>query len=156
MAIIYGLKVNLSVAMVAMLNHTALAHESGHGTTPANGTISDAEPECQGSGSGETMEVIILHLFYHNKWEWRATRVAETPSPIDLRWLKQSALNSELDPIDSNWVSDTQPIELGTREEVEALSNQIQSDSNLGDWEIWRLQLWGREYLWHFLFIYIY
>lgn len=57
MAIIYGLKVNLSVAMVAMLNHTALAHESGHGTTPANATLSDAEPECVGSDSSKTMEV---------------------------------------------------------------------------------------------------
>lgn len=60
MAIIYGLKVNLSVAMVAMLNHTALAHESGHGTTPANGTFStDVEPECQGSGDAELVEVIF-------------------------------------------------------------------------------------------------
>lgn len=31
MAIIYGLKVNLSVAMVAMLNHTALKLASGGG-----------------------------------------------------------------------------------------------------------------------------
>lgn len=60
MAIIYGLKVNLSVAMVAMLNHTALAHESGHGTTPANGSYIDTsvEPECQGSGDAEAVEVI--------------------------------------------------------------------------------------------------
>lgn len=30
MAIIYGLKVNLSVAMVAMLNHTALTQKHSH------------------------------------------------------------------------------------------------------------------------------
>lgn len=58
MAIIYGLKVNLSVAMVAMLNHTALAHESGHGTTPANGTME--EPECVGSDSSEAMQASEL------------------------------------------------------------------------------------------------
>lgn len=66
MAIIYGLKVNLSVAMVAMLNHTALAHESGHGTTPANGSYVDTsvEAECQGSGDAEAVEVIILNNIY--------------------------------------------------------------------------------------------
>lgn len=34
MAIIYGLKVNLSVAMVAMVNHTALWHEVTNNTEP--------------------------------------------------------------------------------------------------------------------------
>ena len=63
MAIIYGLKVNLSVAMVAMLNHTAIAHEAGHGTSAANHTVDpNAEPECQGSGVAETMEVILALL----------------------------------------------------------------------------------------------
>lgn len=36
MAIIYGLKVNLSVAMVAMLNHTAVGHGSHGGGAHAD------------------------------------------------------------------------------------------------------------------------
>ncbi|XP_020810473.1 sialin [Drosophila serrata] len=42
MAIVYGLKVNLSVAMVAMLNHTAIKghHDAGHGA--ATVTLSNA------------------------------------------------------------------------------------------------------------------
>lgn len=56
MAIIYGLKVNLSVAMVAMLNHTLLASQTD-GTSPANHTIS-TEPECEGSEGGEVIEVM--------------------------------------------------------------------------------------------------
>ncbi|KAH8297988.1 hypothetical protein KR018_003955, partial [Drosophila ironensis] len=35
MAIVYGLKVNLSVAMVAMVNHTALHGQGGHGAEPS-------------------------------------------------------------------------------------------------------------------------
>ncbi|XP_058449761.1 sialin [Malaya genurostris] len=53
MAIIYGLKVNLSVAMVAMLNHSALAHSA-----PVH-VMSEshiAEPVCQGSNSSEAVE----------------------------------------------------------------------------------------------------
>lgn len=74
MAIIYGLKVNLSVAMVAMLNHTALAiaGASAHGhVSSSNVTLSipDAEPVCQGSDSSEAMEVqffFILKFFAFN------------------------------------------------------------------------------------------
>ena len=40
MAIIYGLKVNLSVALVAMLNHTAINLKSEH---PHNSTSSGTE-----------------------------------------------------------------------------------------------------------------
>uniref|UniRef100_A0A1I8QB07 Major facilitator superfamily (MFS) profile domain-containing protein n=1 Tax=Stomoxys calcitrans TaxID=35570 RepID=A0A1I8QB07_STOCA len=47
MAIVYGLKVNLSVAMVAMLNHTAVGHGSHGGASHTNGssnlTNSDVE-----------------------------------------------------------------------------------------------------------------
>lgn len=47
MAIIYGLKVNLSVAMVAMLNHTALTtnstfHSSGDETCADIGKVANA------------------------------------------------------------------------------------------------------------------
>lgn len=66
MAIIYGLKVNLSVAMVAMLNHTAISHPSGtalsynttHPLTETN-SHSGGEPECQGSDSTATIEVCL-------------------------------------------------------------------------------------------------
>lgn len=70
MAIIYGLKVNLSVAMVAMLNHTALAaagaHSASHGET-AKVADPNAEPVCQGSGNGtEVMEVRnSINLNFH-------------------------------------------------------------------------------------------
>ncbi|EAT32623.1 AAEL015191-PA, partial [Aedes aegypti] len=49
MAIIYGLKVNLSVAMVAMLNHSALAHSSApvHEMTEMHST----EEVCGQSGN---------------------------------------------------------------------------------------------------------
>lgn len=62
MAIIYGLKVNLSVAMVAMLNHTALAiagaNVHGHDqSTNVTLSVPYAEPVCQGSDSSEAMEV---------------------------------------------------------------------------------------------------
>lgn len=57
MAIIYGLKVNLSVAMVAMLNHSALASmAAGHGHEAA--ADPNAEEVCKGSGnSTEAIEV---------------------------------------------------------------------------------------------------
>lgn len=57
MAIIYGLKVNLSVAMVAMLNHTALAAESEHLNIGHGNITEDTDPECVGSDSSEAMEV---------------------------------------------------------------------------------------------------
>lgn len=67
MAIIYGLKVNLSVAMVAMLNHTAISHQnlpsattlSYNTTHPLTLTNSQSggDAECQGSDSTATIEV---------------------------------------------------------------------------------------------------
>lgn len=67
MAIIYGLKVNLSVAMVAMLNHTAISHHPSstvdtlhhlhNATYPLSAVNSNADPECQGSATADTMEV---------------------------------------------------------------------------------------------------
>ncbi|XP_055546262.1 sialin [Wyeomyia smithii] len=53
MAIIYGLKVNLSVAMVAMLNHSALAHNA-----PVHAVAEShiAEPVCHGGNSTEAVE----------------------------------------------------------------------------------------------------
>lgn len=57
MAIIYGLKVNLSVAMVAMLNHTAIRASSSapivHKVVTLNVTTDDA---CQESTSAEAVE----------------------------------------------------------------------------------------------------
>lgn len=60
MAIIYGLKVNLSVAMVAMLNHSALAHNaaSAVGANEQHHQV-NAEPVCQGSNSTEAVEVSL-------------------------------------------------------------------------------------------------
>lgn len=52
MAIIYGLKVNLSVAMVAMLNHTAIRLENNSTTV----TITD--DSCGNSSSTEAGGVI--------------------------------------------------------------------------------------------------
>lgn len=60
MAIIYGLKVNLSVAMVAMLNHSALAKmaEHEHGTTVHDNTTKPVEVCTGSSGNGtEAVEV---------------------------------------------------------------------------------------------------
>lgn len=57
MAIIYGLKVNLSVAMVAMLNHTGLAEMAGK--SGIHQAVS-SEPVCEATNSSETMEVIII------------------------------------------------------------------------------------------------
>lgn len=65
MAIIYGLKVNLSVAMVAMLNHTALAHNSVKDHFPMlhNATKApDSDPVCQASNSTEAMEVSTIYM----------------------------------------------------------------------------------------------
>lgn len=64
MAIIYGLKVNLSVAMVAMLNNTAIkAAGADHTTTlSTGGQVELGEPECQGSNTTETIEVIEAKL----------------------------------------------------------------------------------------------
>lgn len=54
MAIIYGLKVNLSVAMVAMLNHTAVGHGSHGGDHASSNSSQQTEYEvCQAPG-GET------------------------------------------------------------------------------------------------------
>jgi MFS transporter, ACS family, solute carrier family 17 (sodium-dependent inorganic phosphate cotransporter), other len=64
MAIVYGLKVNLSVAMVAMLNHTHLAEQSAllhqHINISADTVI---EPVCQGSNSTELVEVNERFLY---------------------------------------------------------------------------------------------
>lgn len=55
MAIVYGLKVNLSVAMVGMLNHTAIKLESHD-----NATTNNAEAECQATGGASNAKVSII------------------------------------------------------------------------------------------------
>lgn len=61
MAIVYGLKVNLSIAMVAMVNHTAIKMDS---TTTVHNTLnvaslSNFSPDdgCHEIGSAEKIEV---------------------------------------------------------------------------------------------------
>lgn len=56
MAIIYGLKVNLSVTMVAMLNHTAIEHEShaAQSISLNKSVLNDVET-CEAPG-GETIK----------------------------------------------------------------------------------------------------
>ncbi|KAJ8714908.1 hypothetical protein PYW08_004889 [Mythimna loreyi] len=58
MAIVYGLKVNLSVAMVGMLNHTAIkaAQELEHGPFNKTASVSTvpAEEECTGGSANST------------------------------------------------------------------------------------------------------
>jgi MFS transporter, ACS family, solute carrier family 17 (sodium-dependent inorganic phosphate cotransporter), other len=56
MAIVYGLKVNLSVAMVAMLNHTALAEQAALIHHDSEIAVA-ADPVCQGSNRTEVVEV---------------------------------------------------------------------------------------------------
>lgn len=66
MAIIYGLKVNLSVAMVAMLNHTALKlsadlHKVSVLTTNITTSAAIVDDACSsGSDAGGTIEVKYL------------------------------------------------------------------------------------------------
>lgn len=61
MGIIYGLKVNLSVALVGMLNHTAL-HELSKSNNHQNTTIVVDENNCQVQNSTGTVEVFRKFL----------------------------------------------------------------------------------------------
>lgn len=55
MAIIYGLKVNLSVAMVAMVNHTAIRLQNPHAhDDPAQSTDFSLVEECQAENRTST------------------------------------------------------------------------------------------------------
>ncbi|CAH2092714.1 unnamed protein product [Euphydryas editha] len=51
MAIVYGLKVNLSVAMVGMLNHTAIKNAVHNVKDEDNLTVSTGELECEPTGN---------------------------------------------------------------------------------------------------------
>lgn len=71
MAIIYGLKVNLSVAMVAMVNHTAVALHGGHENHDSSlGNFTDSgREECQGdsknsSDSGSQVNFLFQFVPY--------------------------------------------------------------------------------------------
>lgn len=61
MAIVYGLKVNLSVAMVGMVNHTANRHVS----TSHTGANHTSDLECQPTdGSSKTKVIRIVSKCY--------------------------------------------------------------------------------------------
>lgn len=64
MAIIYGLKVNLSVAMVAMVNQTAVkgmshSNNTGHGSIASNITREEceADPPKAGATAGDQVNI---------------------------------------------------------------------------------------------------
>lgn len=57
MSIIYGLKVNLSVAMVAMLNHTAIRESTNHTMVQVVTQISSGDDACRESSSDTAVEV---------------------------------------------------------------------------------------------------
>lgn len=64
MAIVYGLKVNLSVAMVAMLNNTAIKSMSGNKFVieTANATI-NPDDACAAAATEDKVEVIKFNQF---------------------------------------------------------------------------------------------
>lgn len=70
MAIIYGLKVNLSVTMVAMLNHSAIGHGS-HDAQPTelNSSVSLGNEVCQAPG-GETVNTVEVSLYYSREFNF--------------------------------------------------------------------------------------
>jgi len=77
MAIIYGLKVNLSVAMVAMVNHTALhALSEAHGSSAALDLTSPVREECQAdvkNTTGAVNQVIRIEFLMKRVTErWSA------------------------------------------------------------------------------------
>lgn len=68
MAIVYGLKVNLSVAMVAMLNHTAIkllssdSHKIGHVlTTNLTAAAAGMGDECASDSTSSAAIEVNLH-----------------------------------------------------------------------------------------------
>lgn len=69
MAIVYGLKVNLSVAMVAMLNHTAVGHGS-HGGGAQMTNLTDHETDYEvclppggaGDSNGTSAKAAVIKL----------------------------------------------------------------------------------------------
>lgn len=68
MAIVYGLKVNLSVAMVAMLNHTAIkllssdSHKIGHVlTTNLTAAAAGVGDECASDSTSSAAIEVNLH-----------------------------------------------------------------------------------------------
>lgn len=86
MAIVYGLKVNLSVAMVGMLNHTAI-HDAVHNMNDEdNLTVSTGELECAPTGNMTDAKVIhfvfFMRLLYTLKKIWCS--LANVPLMIDI------------------------------------------------------------------------
>lgn len=72
MAIVYGLKVNLSVAMVSMLNHTALAmageSHGAHNVSHKDVSAPDMEDCGESGNSTGAVEVNILSFWFRNKY----------------------------------------------------------------------------------------
>lgn len=66
MAIVYGLKVNLSVAMVAMVNHTAVALQNAHDDSSTSSSnfslIEECEAENRTSSSANQVNIIFCLL----------------------------------------------------------------------------------------------
>lgn len=99
MSIIYGLKVNLSVAMVAMLNHTAIRESTNHtNELKVNWNItqtSSGDDSCQESSSTAAVEVNNLLILtvplcdaIHSFIEWTFYLVrATTRYNIELLFL---------------------------------------------------------------------
>lgn len=62
MAIIYGLKVNLSVAMVAMLNHTAIGNDNVNLSYNVNDNFAKTVEKCQPPDGDTDNYVAILEV----------------------------------------------------------------------------------------------
>lgn len=63
MAIVYGLKVNLSVAMVGMLNHTALELSAHDARNIENSTIV-TDVDCEPAGSSTVVQVRFIFIYF--------------------------------------------------------------------------------------------
>lgn len=61
MSIIYGLKVNLSVAMVAMLNHTAIRESADRRVVQIITEITTDDDSCKASNSTTSVDVNKFH-----------------------------------------------------------------------------------------------
>ena len=101
MAIIYGLKVNLSVAMVAMVNHTALklaTHQnddsSGHSQSNAlDLSVEECSAENRSTSSGSQVKSSFIK---HTRGEWSQINDWEIKTLVRLSWYLSSKINSSM------------------------------------------------------------